>query len=248
MNLEWPVSRLDSSPSLARSSTSLDRIACNWYTVLQSTPALHTGHTAHISAPLREDSQPIIQPRAVSANNNLEGMTSTPLEQLITAHRSTLLQLYTSISPAPQPLVNQHLDSLHQLVESQIAQQVQSITEELARVEALLTERWAKVTDWRVALGEPVGAVKTKEDGPLLTLVDEVDQVIQGMRSRMQQRGEAIVELQRRLSGFVEVVGREWLGVELEDWNKGWEGLDLRLERMSSLERECLRCEAEIVS
>lgn len=175
-------------------------------------------------------------------------MSSPSLEQLITSHRTTLLQLYTSLSPQPQPLVNSHFDALQQLLDAQIAQQVQSTTDELARVEQVLSERWAKVTDWRAALGEPVGAVKTKADGPLLTLVDEVDQVIEGMRSRMQQRGEAIVELQRRLSAFIEVVGREWLAVELEDWEKGWEGLDLRLERMSSLERECLRCETEIVS
>lgn len=175
-------------------------------------------------------------------------MSSPSLESLITAHRDLLASLYTSLSPSPTQLVDAQLEAIHSSLDSLIAQQRSTVEDEVARVEGELASRWQKVTDWRVALGEPAGESKKKGDGPLLSLVEEVEQVIEGMSSRMQQRGELIVELQRRLQSFVEVLGREWLTVELEEFENGWEGLDLRLERMSGLERECLRCEAEIVS
>ena len=64
----------------------------------------------------------------------------------------------------------------------------------------------------------------------------------------MEERGNLIVGLQERLGKLSEVLGKEWMVVKLEDVSAGWEGLDLRLERMSCLEREVMRCDAEIVS
>lgn len=89
-------------------------------------------------------------------------------------------------------------------------------------------------------------------EGPLLVLVQQVEQVLQGMRGRMEERGKRIVALQQRLRELSSsILGMEWLKVELEEEdevNKGWEGLDLKLDRMSALERELVRCETEIVS
>lgn len=168
------------------------------------------------------------------------------LECLLASHRQTLTTLYTTLSPSPLPLLAAQLDALHAQLESTITAQRVEAEAEVAGVEQRVAESWKKVSDWRVALGESEG--KGRGAGPLLVLVDEVEGVLAGMRSRMEERGNLIVGLQQRLTTLSEVLGMQWLAVELEDVTAGWEGLDLRLERMSCLEREVMRCDAEIVS
>lgn len=170
------------------------------------------------------------------------------IESLLAGHRETLTTLYTTLSPTPLPLLNAKLDALHLALASTIEQQRVDAEQEVDQVERRLVEGWKKVEDWRLALGESDMGGKKRGEGPLLLLIDEVESVLQGMRSRMQERGELIVNLQKRLSGFLPVLEADFLSLKLEDIEAGWEGLDLRLERMSSLEREVMRCEAEIVS
>jgi hypothetical protein len=169
------------------------------------------------------------------------------LESLLVSHRQTLTTLYTKLSPAPLPLLTGKLDELHAALVSTVEQQRVEAEKQVDEVERRLKRSWEKVGEWRSALGESDGAGKTRGEGPLLVLVDSVEAVLEGMRSRMEERGQLIVGLQKRLGELGDVVGREWLGVELENVEEGWDGLDLRLERMSTLEREVMRCEAEIV-
>lgn len=98
-------------------------------------------------------------------------------------------------------------------------------------------------------LGETMTGSPQVIKGPLESQLEEIERVLGGMRERMSSRGVQIISLQNRLVGMTRegVLGNEWLRVELENESQGWEGMDLRLERMSALEREVCRCENEIV-
>ncbi|GAA5921137.1 hypothetical protein JCM3775_004106 [Rhodotorula graminis] len=181
-------------------------------------------------------------------------MASTPpaahraLEHLITEHRTTLADLYAALSPAPQPLVDSHLASLESALDTLLASQRSAAEAQVAAAEQRLAAAWTRVHDWQAALGEPLRPAKRRGDGPLLVLVDEVDRIREGMKGRMEERGTRILALHERLRALAEVVGREWLDVELDDaaQSGSWEDLNLKLERMGALETEIMRCEAEI--
>ncbi|BGP42853.1 Microtubule bundling protein [Rhodotorula kratochvilovae] len=170
------------------------------------------------------------------------------LEELIAAHRTTLNTLYAALSPAPQPLIDAHLAALHSTLSAALSSQRSTAEAEVAAAEERLAAAWARVHDWQQALGEPLRPAKKRGDGPLLALVDEVERIRAGMKGRMEERGTRILALQERLRSLAEVVGREWLEVELEQAAEEgrWEDLNLKLERMGALERETVRCEAEI--
>ena len=182
-------------------------------------------------------------------------MASTPpaapraLEGLITDHRTTLSDLYAALSPAPQPLVDAHLASLESHLATLLAEQRQAAEAQVQAAEDRLAAAWTRVHDWQAALGEPLRPAKRRGDGPLLALVDDVDRIREGMKGRMEERGTRILALHERLRSLAEVVGRDWLDVELEDAAESgsWEDLNLKLERMGALETEIMRCEAEIV-
>lgn len=176
--------------------------------------------------------------------------TAPSLEALIASHRETLQALYTALSPAPQPLIDAHLASLHSTLSQAVTTQRTTAEAEVADAEARLAAGWRRVHDWQTALGEPLRQEKKRGDGPLLSLVEEVDQIKDGMKGRMEERGKRILQLQAKLREVSEVVGKDWLQVELEDAaaEGKWEDLNLKLDRMGALERELLRCEAEIVS
>ncbi|GJN93099.1 hypothetical protein Rhopal_006144-T1 [Rhodotorula paludigena] len=176
--------------------------------------------------------------------------TSTPqtLEQLVAEHRTALNTLYAALSPAPQPLVDAHLASLHSTLSAAISTQHAAASAEVAEAEERLAAAWRRVHDWQTALGEPLRPAKQRGDGPLLSLVDEVERIREGMKGRMEERGKRILVLQERLRELADIVGREWLQVELEQAAQEgrWEDLNLKLDRMGELEREVMRCEAEI--
>uniref|UniRef100_A0A0K3CIC3 BY PROTMAP: gi/472584167/gb/EMS21773.1/ microtubule associated protein [Rhodosporidium toruloides NP11] gi/647394509/emb/CDR35739.1/ RHTO0S01e06040g1_1 [Rhodosporidium toruloides] n=1 Tax=Rhodotorula toruloides TaxID=5286 RepID=A0A0K3CIC3_RHOTO len=181
-----------------------------------------------------------------------DSASTTPLslEELITSHRTTLKTLYTALSSAPQPLIDTHLASLHSTLSQAVASQRTTAEAEVADAEARLAAGWRRVHDWQTALGEPLRQEKKRGDGPLLSLVEEVDQIKEGMKGRMEERGKRILQLQAKLRELSVVVGKDWLQVELEDAaaEGKWEDLNLKLDRMGALERELLRCEAEIAS
>ncbi|GAA6049907.1 hypothetical protein JCM3770_007044 [Rhodotorula araucariae] len=170
------------------------------------------------------------------------------LEDLITSHRATLSTLYAALSPAPQPLIDAHLAALHKTLADQLAAQQSAAEAEVAAAEDRLAAAWARVHDWQQALGEPLRPAKARGDGPLLALVDDVERIRTGMKGRMEERGTRILALQERLRSLATVVGSDWLEVELESAAEEgrWEDLNLKLERMGALEREIVRCEAEI--
>ncbi|BGP27094.1 Microtubule bundling protein [Rhodotorula toruloides] len=179
---------------------------------------------------------------------NSAAMTPPSVEELIASHRETLQSLYTALSSVPQPLIDAHLASLHSKLSQAVASQRTTAESEVADAEARLAAGWRRVHDWQTALGEPLRQEKKRGDGPLLSLVDEVDQIKEGMKGRMEERGKRILQLQAKLRELSEVVGKDWLQVELENAaaEGKWEDLNLKLDRMGALERELLRCEAEI--
>ncbi|SGY76227.1 BQ5605_C005g03476 [Microbotryum silenes-dioicae] len=168
------------------------------------------------------------------------------LEVLVAQHRQKLTELYTLISPQPTELVSAQLDALQALLGATIDQQRLCAENERDQIQASLNKSWEKVGLWRTALGEDASIGKRRGTGPLKTLAQEVEEVLQSMRGRMEERGKQILGLNSRIATFVPSLGKEWLQVSLDDVEQGWEALDLRLERMSALEREVMRCETEM--
>lgn len=178
-------------------------------------------------------------------------VTLATLTGLLSNHHAKLSSLYGLLSPAPQPLVEAHLLPLQTMLASTIDQQLAAAEYEVSSAEERLALGWKRVHEWQTALGEPLRAEKKRGDGPLVSLVEDVDRIKESMKSRMQKRGQRILELQRRLGALAEVVGREWLEISLDEAAQDddrWEDLDLTQNRMTALEREIVRCESEIVS
>ncbi|BGO94930.1 Microtubule bundling protein [Rhodotorula toruloides] len=205
---------------------------------------IHTGTQPHAG------SQHYVLLLITSQSTMADSASTTPLslEELIASHRKILQALYTALSPSPQPLIDTHLTSLHSTLSQAVASQRTTAEAEVADAEARLSAGWRRVHDWQTALGEPLRQEKKRGDGPLLSLVEEVDQIKEGMKGRMEERGKRILQLQAKLRELSEVVGKDWLQVELEAAaaEGKWEDLNLKLDRMGALERELLRCEAEI--
>lgn len=125
--------------------------------------------------------------------------------------------------------------------------QVTDANDKLGQAREALEQSWKRISDWRNALGEPA-LKRPKNSDPLDLQLKEADKYLDGMKARMKERGETIVSLQRKLSTMQDVLGLDWMQVKLEpEWQNGWEGLDLRLERMAALEREVVRAEGELV-
>lgn len=176
-------------------------------------------------------------------------VTLATLTGLLSNHHAKLSSLYGLLSPAPQPLVEAHLLPLQTMLASTIDQQLAAAEYEVSSAEERLALGWKRVHEWQTALGEPLRAEKKRGDGPLVSLVEDVDRIKESMKSRMQKRGQRILELQRRLGALAEVVGREWLEISLDEAAQDddrWEDLDLTQNRMTALEREIVRCESEI--
>ncbi|GAA5868389.1 hypothetical protein JCM8547_002175 [Rhodosporidiobolus lusitaniae] len=172
------------------------------------------------------------------------------LPDLLTQHSATLTSLYTSLSAFPTPLIEAHFSSLRSSLSALLSSQLATAEADVQRAEERLQAGWTRVHEWQAALGEPLREAKKRGDGPLEVLVEEVERLREGMKGRMEERGKRVVQLHARLRELREVVGREWMGEEksakVEEEGKGWEEMNLRLERMSELEREVVRCEAEI--
>ena len=178
-------------------------------------------------------------------------VTLATLTALLSNHHAKLSALYGLFSPAPQPLVEAHLSPLQAMLAPTIDQQLAAAEREVSSAEERLALGWKRVHEWQTALGEPLRAEKKRGDGPLISLVEDVDRIKESMKSRMQERGQRILELQRNLRMLAEVVGREWLEISLDEAaeqdDDRWEDLDLTQNRMTALEREIVRCESEIV-
>ncbi|KAK4057398.1 Microtubule bundling protein [Microbotryomycetes sp. JL221] len=188
--------------------------------------------------------------------------TPPPLEQLVREHCTLLHQLCCRMSSDPSLIELPLVQDMRMSIDKLAQQQVDKLEQDVKQLEQQLEDKWKRVNDWRTALGEQhVGSARTSTGGTtkrgsdadiklndsLDVQLTKVDTVLDGMRSRMQQRGQTIVELHKRIeTQFVPILGLEFLNLQLEDVQQGWERLDLRLERMSSLEREILRCEAEL--
>lgn len=190
------------------------------------------------------------------------------MELLIQEHESTITDLYTKLSNSPKEFINSNLNELTQSIQLLLSSQLTLVQSKVNEAETTLTNNWKKVSDWKLALGESTstpGLVR-KEGIPLESLLEQVETILTSMRSRIQQRGLSIISLTQKLVSLRNVLGNEFITVELENIQSevelegesttatsvaavaAWEGLDLRLERLSVLEREVLRGENEIVS
>ncbi|GAA5912020.1 Ase1p [Sporobolomyces salmoneus] len=183
-------------------------------------------------------------------------MTSpTSLSSLITSHEAHLTTLYSNLTLDPSPLIASQLSLLESLVSSEISKQTTEINLLLEREREKLEQGWSKVNDWLTALGEPIDTSRRereKEGGVLQEMVREVEGVLEGMRSRISERGERIVKVQKELYEVRATLGEEKEKVKLDDREKlekerGWEDMDLKRERLEELEIELQRCKTEIV-
>lgn len=169
------------------------------------------------------------------------------MESLLASHRTSLLSLFTTLSPEPDQLLQTDLIQLEISLKASLELQLSKAKSSVLAASTELDAKWQCVDSWRLALGEMNG--EGRNSGCLLNLLKDVERIIESMRDRMRARGEAIISLQTRLEEFAVILGREWIKTKLDFVKgKGWEGLDLRLERMSELEREIVRCEGELVS
>ncbi|KAM0786940.1 hypothetical protein ACM66B_002361 [Microbotryomycetes sp. NB124-2] len=180
--------------------------------------------------------------------------TTVSVEQLVRDHCATLDKLSRKMTTDVESVKGPLVELVRQLVLDLAEQQTNELQQEITQLEQQLRDKWQRVTDWRTALGEQhvLGSAAGRassaadNDEPLTVQLDKADDVLDGMRSRMQERGQTIVELHKRLAAFDNSLGLDFLTLKLEDTSSGWEKLDLRLERMSNLEREILRCDAEL--
>jgi len=165
------------------------------------------------------------------------------MQTLIEAHQATITQLYTQLSPDPTPLIDSSVSELSAQLEALLTAQRSSIQTKLASISDQLNKSWTQVSEWREALGDPATDGQTAL--PLEAEVDRVEGVLGGMRGRMRERGEKVVEVQTKLGEL-----SEWIevGAELEDLSGGWEKLDLRVSRLQALEDELRRCQTQVVS
>ncbi|KAL8280672.1 hypothetical protein RQP46_006995 [Phenoliferia psychrophenolica] len=197
-----------------------------------------------MSTPLQPAPAPSpVAPTPASGSSNTTSASS--LASLLELHSAALSSLYTSLSPSPSPLLHSSLSALESILTSALAAQLSSAQSLVQAAQLRLSSSLQRVSDWQLALGDTPTTIKG-EGLPLERQIADVDRVLEGMRGRMDERGKQIVRLQRRLNKLVEVLGIEFLDVTLENVDDGWEQLDLRLERMSQLEREALRCDAEV--
>lgn len=197
----------------------------------------------------------------MKAGPSTDPAASSSLEELIAQHRTRQLGLYTTLSPLPQPLLTSDLDALQAALSATLEQQRQQAEQQVQDAITRLDADWAKVADWRNALGEKPQPSNSRNEAtaattPLLVQLDQVERVLQGMRSRMQARGEAILQTQRRLKlEYVPLLGLDFVTVKIEEVvgadqvDAGdWETLqDLSLDRLTELERQLMTCETELV-
>lgn len=227
----FPTSAPESSTTLGSASATLYK---------------HRDATPHTSQPL--PASPHLPPFFNQHRTLSPAQLLMELSQLLVAHEATLTALYTSLSPSPLPLIASHLDSLRTSLDALLAAQLTTATAELQAAEERLAAGWRRVHDWQMALGEQPSAEKKKGDGPVLSLVREVEELRDSMKGRMEERGKRVLQLHQRLRELRDTTGRAFVEVAVEeDASKGWEELDLRLEKMGEMEREVVRCEAEIV-
>ena len=169
------------------------------------------------------------------------------MEETLRAHRLALSGLYAQLSPSPTPLLAAEEASLHSAVQELLQTQLSTAQSLLSAAQSTLSTKLALLHSWRTALGEEHAT--TTEQGPLLFMLNETEHALDRLKSRVQERGLAIIAVQEKLATFTTIFGKEWFRLELDFVKEnGWEGIDLRLERLSQLEREVLRCEDELVS
>lgn len=167
---------------------------------------------------------------------------------LLVAHRRALTTLYAALSPLPLPLLAAEETALLETIKQSTLSQLITAQSLLSTARTTLEDRSTLLRRWRTALGEQEG--RTTE-GSVLQMLDETESQLTALKSRVKQRAESIIVLQSKLTEFSDILGRDWLGVVLDfdqGQGQGWEGLDLRIERVSELEKEVLRCEDELVS
>jgi hypothetical protein len=176
---------------------------------------------------------------------------SSSLTDLISTHTQQLDTLYSSLTTTPAPQIASQLSSLESILRLEISKQTAEINRLLETEREKLDRGWDKVNDWLAALGEP--AQRRKEEGVLEEMVRDVERVLEGLRNRISERGQAVVKVQRDLYEVREIIGEGDVRVRLDakeklEGEKGWEELDLQGDRLAELETELDRCRNEIVS
>lgn len=186
------------------------------------------------------------------------------LESLLAEHRLILSELFTQLSHNPLELLSSHLTQLQTSLSHQIILQRQSAQEQVDNAVVLVQDRTVKLEQWLTALGElgGTGGVTGSNNNnnnnnnhiPLLSQLTIIDDRLDAIRDKMKSRAQQILALQQQLFHLTPLLGIAWLkveipqgGIEYDQADDTWEGIDLTLDRLSALERELVRCQAEIV-
>lgn len=167
--------------------------------------------------------------------------------KLLAEHIDQLHAAYKQLSSQHEQLASDATLSIETVLSRLFDEQDKDVKERLTRASEQLDQSWKRIADWRSALGEPA-LKRPKNTDPLDLQCREADKYLDGMKARMQERGETIIRLGKKLDGMRDALGQDWFQVKLDNVSEGWEALDLRLERMSALEREVVRAEGELVS
>ncbi|GAA5976333.1 hypothetical protein JCM5350_001424 [Sporobolomyces pararoseus] len=198
---------------------------------------------------------------------------STTLVSLLSNHSTNLTRLYSSLTLNPSPLIDAQLSSLEEIVQTEIDKQTNLVQSLIDQERLKLVSTKGKVRDWLIALGEQPTTTTTndqqeeEEEGSCLEeKVERVEKVLEKLRSRISQRGEQVVRVQKELYQVRELLGNDGEGtkVKLDELEKldfntqggegaggrggnRWEELDLKKERLEELEQELERCKNEII-
>jgi hypothetical protein len=176
-------------------------------------------------------------------------MDLSTLSSLLERHTATLTALYDELG-APTTTVSSKLEELHGALISTVNAQRESAEQEVAAVKKSVDELRGSCTLKRKQLGEgrtssaSVDHNNNKET--LLQAKKRLEKEEQDTDKLVQQRQKLLQAVHARLEAFVDILGRETVYVD-ENPSNEQDTIDLSLTKLSSLEKEVVRCENEVV-
>ncbi|GAA5944347.1 Ase1p [Sporobolomyces koalae] len=173
---------------------------------------------------------------------------TTTLERLVSDHSEYLSNSYHALVNEPVALREARLKELELVLKREIDKQTSLVQAELDHARTQLEQAYTKANGWLAALGEP--SIERKDDERDVSFErrnEQVETELERLRSRVQRRGEQVVELEKELRGLSELVSIECPLTDQDTLDRGWEELDLTQDRINLLECEIARCRQEII-
>lgn len=174
-------------------------------------------------------------------------MDLSTLSNLLERHTATLTSLYDELG-APSTTVGSKLEELHGALISTVNAQRESAEQEVAAVKKSVDELRRSCTLKRKQLGEgrtSSASNNNNNNETLLQAKKRLEKEEQDTDKLVQQRQKLLQAVHARLEAFVDILGRET--VYVDDTPSNEDTIDLSLSKLSSLEKEVVRCENEVV-